>query len=157
MVLKSAFAAALGIGLLILGSLILGSPALADEYGAGEFLGMDLPRALLSPKRLGPETEFAPVPIEARTDRKQVKTERVVVPEVAERAAGPKIAARPKVTERKARVVQGMVEKPRGASRAKLARRHGNPLDAQARDTRIQTWPCKSGAICGWQNQPVAE
>ena len=29
-----------------------------------------------------------------------------------------------------------------------------NPLDAQARDTRIQTWPCRSGAICGWQNQP---
>ena len=28
----------------------------------------------------------------------------------------------------------------------------GNPLDAQARDTRIQTWPCKSGGICGWQN-----
>ena len=157
MVLKSAFAAALGIGLLILGSLILGSPALADEYGAGEFLGMDLPRALLSPKRLGPETEFAPVPIEARTDRKQVKTERLVVPEVAGRAVEPEIAARPKVAERKARAVQGRVEKPRGASRAKLARRHGNPLDAQARDTRIQTWPCKSGAICGWQNQPAAE
>ena len=75
MVLKSALAAALCTGLLM-----LGSPALADEYRAGEFLGMDLSKALLSPKRLGPETEFAPVPIEARTDRKQVKTERVVVP-----------------------------------------------------------------------------
>jgi len=157
MVLKSAFAAALGIGLLILGSLILDSPSLAGEYGAGEFLGMDLPRALLSPKRLGPETEFAPVPIEARTDRKQVKTERLVVPEVAGRAVEPEIAARPKVAERKARAVQGRVEKPRGASRAKLARRHGNPLDAQARDTRIQTWPCTSGAICGWQSQPSPE
>ena len=72
MVLKSALAAAVCTGLLI-----LGSPAMADEYGAGEFLGMDLPKALLSPKRLGPETEFAPFPIEARTDRKQVKTERV--------------------------------------------------------------------------------
>ena len=112
----------------------------------GEFLGMDLPKALLSPKRLGPETEFAPVPIEARTDRKQVKTERVIVPEVAERAVVPEIAARPKVAERKARVVQDRVEKPRGAARAKLARRHSNPLDAQARDTRIQTWPCRSGA-----------
>ena len=91
MVLKRAFAAALCTGLLL-----LGSPALADEYGAGEFLGMDLSRAILSPKRLGPETEFAPVPIEARTDRKQVKTERVIVPKVAEqggaqdaRGAGP--------------------------------------------------------------------
>lgn len=149
MVLKSARAAALGMGLLICGSPTLGSPALADEYGAGEFLGMDLPRALLSPKRLGPETEFAPFPIEARTDRKQVKTERVVAPEVAARAAEPEIAARPKVAERKARVVQGRTEKPRGTARTKLARR--NPLDAQARDTRIQTWPCKSGGICDWQ------
>jgi hypothetical protein len=150
MVLKSALATAFCTGLLI-----LGSPAMADEYGAGEFLGMDLPKALLSPKRLGPETEFAPFPIEARTDRKQVKTERVVVPEVAERAVEPEIAARPKVAKRKARVVQGRVEKPRGTARAKLARR--NPLDAQARDTRIQTWPCKSGAICGWQSPPAAE
>jgi hypothetical protein len=134
MVLKSALAAALCTGLLT-----LGSPALADDYSAGEFFGMDLSRALLSPKRLGPEAEFAPVPIEAKTDRKQVKTERVIVPKIA---------------ERKTRVVQGRVEKPRGAARAKLARRHSNPLDAQARDTRIQTWPCRSGAICGWQNQP---
>jgi hypothetical protein len=141
MVLKNAFAAALCTGLLM-----LGGSALADEYRAGELLGMDLSKAVLSPKRLGPETEFAPVPIEARTDRKQVKTERVIVPMVAE----------PKVAERKTRAVQDRVEKPRGAARAKLARRHSNPLDAQARDTRvqttrIQTWPCKSGAICGWQ------
>ena len=141
MVLKNAFATALCTGLLM-----LGGPALADEYRAGELLGMDLSKAVLSPKRLGPETEFAPVPIEARTDRKQVKTERVIVPMVAE----------PKVAERKTRAVQDRVEKPRGAARAKLARRHSNPLDAQARDTRmqstrIQTWPCKSGAICGWQ------
>ena len=39
MVLKSALAAALCTGLLM-----LGSPALADEYRAGEFLGMDLSR-----------------------------------------------------------------------------------------------------------------
>jgi len=150
MVLKSALATAFCTGLLI-----LGSPAVADEYGAGEFLGMDLPKALLSPKRLGPEAEFAPFPVEARTDRKQVETERVIAPEVAARAAEPENAARPKATARKARVVQGRVEKPRGAARAKLARR--NPLDAQARDTRIQTWPCKSGAMCGWQSQPTTE
>ena len=34
----------------------------------------------------------------------------------------------------------------------KLVRRsHGNPMDAQARDTRIQVWPCKSGGICNWR------
>ena len=149
MVLKSALATAFCTGLLI-----LGSPALADEYRAGEFLGMDLSSAILSPKRLGPETEFAPVPIEARSDRKQVKTERVIVPKIAEPVVVPETAERPKAAARKARVVQDRVEKPRGAARAKLARRHGNPLDAQARDTRIQTWPCRSGAICGWQSQP---
>jgi hypothetical protein len=131
MVLKSAFAAALCTGILM-----LGGPALADEYRPGELLGLDLSRAVLSPKRLGPETEFAPVPIEARTDRKQVRTERVLVPRTA---------------DRKARVVQERVEKPRRAPRSKLTRRRTNPLDAQARDTRIQTWPCKSGGICNWQ------
>jgi hypothetical protein len=42
-------------------------------------------------------------------------------------------------------------EKPRVAARTKLVRRHGNPLDAQAFDTRIQVWPCKSGGICNWK------
>ena len=141
MVLKNAIAAALCTGLLM-----SGSAALADEYRAGEFLGLDLSKAVLSPKRLGPETEFAPVRIEARTDRKPVKTERVVVA----KAAAPKPHVRRR-SRAQTRVVQDRAEKPRGAARAKLARRHTNPLDAQARDTRIQTWPCKSGAICGWQ------
>jgi len=132
MVLKSAIASALCTGLLI-----WGGAALADEYRANEFLGLDLSQAVLSPKRLGPETQFAPVRIEARTDRRPVKTERVVVSKEA--APKPQIA-------------QERVEKPRAAARTRLARRHSNPLDAQARDTRIQTWPCKSGAICGWQN-----
>ena len=133
MVLKNAIAAALCTGLLM-----SGSAALADEYKAGEFLGLDLSQAVLSPKRLGPETEFAPVRIEARSDRKPVKTERVVVAKEA--------APKPQ------QIAQERVEKPRATARTRLARRHSNPLDAQARDTRIQTWPCKSGAICGWQN-----
>ena len=131
MALKNAIAAALCTGFLM-----SGNAALADEYRAGELIGLDLPKALLSPKRLGPETEFAPVRIEARSDRKPVKTERVVVRKAA---------------EPKTRVVQEHVEKPRGAARAKLARRHTNPLDAQALDTRIQTWPCRTGGICDWQ------
>ena len=132
MVLKSAFAAVLCMGLLV-----SGSAALAGDYRAGELLGLDLPQAVLSPKRLGPETQFAPVRIEARTDRRPVKTERVMVSKEA--------APRPQVAQQR-------VEKPRAAARTKLARRHSNPLDAQARDTRIQKWPCTSGGICGWQN-----
>lgn len=131
MVLKNAIIPALCAGFLM-----SGSAALADQYRAGELIGLDLPSALLSPKRLGPETQFAPVRIEARTERKPVKTERVVVR---------------KPPERKAHIAQQRTEKPHGAARAKLVRRHGNPLDAQARDTRIQTWPCKSGGICDWQ------
>ena len=132
MVLKSAIASALCTGLLI-----WGGAALADEYRANEFLGLDLSQAVLSPKRLGPETQFAPVRIEARTDRRPVKTERVVVSKEA---------------ARKPQIAQERVEKPRAAARTKLARRHSNPLDAEARDTRIQKWPCTSGGICGWQN-----
>jgi hypothetical protein len=142
MVLRNAIAAALCTGLLM-----SGGAALADEYRAGELIGLDLSNALLSPKRLGPETEFAPVRIEARTDRKPVKTERVVVA----KAAAPKPHVAHERVERPTRVAHQRAEKPRGAARVKLARRHTNPLDAQARDTRIQTWPCKSGAICGWQ------
>lgn len=132
MVLKNAIAAALCTGLLI-----SGSAALADEYRTGELFSLDPSTALLSPKRLGPETQFAPVRIEARTDRRPVKTERVVTPKA--------VAPKPQIAHER-------VEKPRGAARAQLARRHSNPLDAQARDTRIQTWPCRSGGICGWQN-----
>ena len=130
--LKMAIATALCMGLLM-----SGGAALADEYRADQFLGLDLSQAVLSPKRLGPETQFAPVRIEARTDRRPVKTERVVVAKEA--------APRPQVAQQR-------VEKPRAATHTKLARRHSNPLDAQARDTRIQKWPCKSGGICGWQN-----
>ncbi|MEH2610710.1 hypothetical protein [Bradyrhizobium sp. AZCC 1693] len=139
MVLKNAIATALCTGLLM-----SGSAALADEYKAGEILGLDLSQAVLSPKRLGPETQFAPVRIEARNDARPVKTERVVVPKAA--APKPQVAAHVAT-----HVAHERAEKPRGAARTKLARRHTNPLDAQARDTRVQTWPCKSGGICDWQ------
>jgi len=137
--LKNVMAAALCAGLLM-----SAGGALADEYRADQFLGLDLSTALLSPKRLGPETQFAPVRIEARSDSRPVKTERVVVAKEA--------APKPQVAEQrveKPRAEKPRAEKPRAAARTKP---RSNPLDAQARDTRIQTWPCKSGGICGWQN-----
>ena len=132
MVLKSAFAAVICTGFLV-----VGSAAMADDYRPGEFLGLDLSKAVLSPKRLGPEAAFEPVPIEAKTDRARTATE-------------PKIVYRPKQV---AHVDTAPVRATpsRTAARVKLAHRHSNPLDAQARDTRIQTWPCRSGGICGWQ------
>src|ERR1700746_1513713 len=42
--------------------------AAADEYRPDECLGLDLSKAVLSPKPLGPPSEFAPMPIEAKAD-----------------------------------------------------------------------------------------
>jgi hypothetical protein len=140
MVLKPAFAA-VTCALWLAG----GSAWAAEDYRPGEYLKMDLSQAVMSPKRLGPPAEFAPVAIEARTDTKQVASEPV--------------ARTPKV-----RVAQPRVEKPRAAARTKLAHRRSNPLDANAMDTRtkrpartsvqktsVQAWPCKSGGICNWK------
>ena len=133
MALKSAFVAAVWAGILA-----LGGPAMADQYSPDEFLGLDLSKAVLSPKPLGPPTQFAPVPIEAKADRGSDARVRAV-------------KADRKTVVRAARVVTAPVERHRGAARVKLTGHHGNPLDAQARDTRVQTWPCKSGGICNWQ------
>jgi hypothetical protein len=127
----------------------LGAPARADEYRAGELFGLDLSTAVLSPKRLGPPAEFAPVAVEARTDAKR---------NVAEpKADPPRVVRTTRVTPplEKPRVAQVHVEKPRTPARTKLARR-SNPLNAQAMDTRVQTtrvqtWPCRSGGICNWK------
>jgi len=74
MVLKNVSAAALGTMLLAWSSLSMADgyrPAeyRASEYRASEFLGLDLSSAVLSPKPLGPATEFAPVAVEAKADR----------------------------------------------------------------------------------------
>jgi hypothetical protein len=129
MVLRNVFAA------LICAELLAWSGAsMADEYRPDEFLGLDLSNALLSPKPLGPASTFVHVPVEAKADRSDGTS-----------------AAAEHITHPKPRVVHARAEKPRGAARTKLAHRHGNPLDAQARDTRIQVWPCRTGGICDWK------
>ena len=62
--LNNVFAAILGATLVAWSGV-----SIADEYRPGEFLGLDLSKAVLSPKPLGPATQFAPVRIEARADR----------------------------------------------------------------------------------------
>jgi hypothetical protein len=148
MILKGVFFA------LVCAALLASSGASgADEYRPDEFLGLDLSRAVLSPKPLGPATEFAPVAVEADTDRNseawwartELKTEprKVTVQQV--RAARVRTAAHIHIA---APVRNG---RPHVPARAKLAHRHSNPLDAQAFDTRIQRWPCRSGGICNWR------
>jgi hypothetical protein len=116
------------------------SAAMADEYKPDEYFGLDLSRAVLSPKRLGPEAQFAPVQVEARSDAARV------VPDVT-----PKPVATERVKAVERRVTHTKSAEPRGAARTKLVHRHANPLDAQAMDARVQTWPCRSGGICNWK------
>jgi hypothetical protein len=134
-------------GLVCTALLTWSGASIADEYRADEFLGLDLSKAVLSPKPLGPASEFAPVAVEAKSDRNseawwarhELKTEPRTVAVQKVRAASVRIAAHPRG------------EMAHGAARTRLARHHGNPLDAQAFDTRIQVWPCKSGGICDWK------
>lgn len=118
--------------------------ARADDYKPDEYLGLDLSKAVLSPKRLGPETQFAPVALEAKGGNEAHA--RAVPMDVPKKVAAERVhVSEPKVAHTKS-------AQPRGAARTRLAHRHGNPLNAQAMDTRIQTWPCRSGGICNWKH-----
>jgi hypothetical protein len=149
------------------GSLALASAALADEYRADEYLSLDLSKAVMSPKPLGPAQKFAPVAVEAKSDkndrseagwaRNELKTEprKVAVQDVKDthpyRVTRPHRATHT-ATENRASESRPSA-KPKGSARIKLAHRHRNPLDAEAMDTRIQKWPCRSGegGICEWK------
>jgi hypothetical protein len=117
-------------------------PSMADEYRPDEFLGLGLSTAVLSPKPLGPPSQFVPGPLDAKIDREDESVQASVEPKAV-----------PKIVIHQTRVAHMRAEKPRRPVRTRLARRHRNPLDAQAFDTRIQVWPCKSGGICNWQRQ----
>jgi hypothetical protein len=146
MFLKDAVLKSLGTATLCAGLLAWGGPLSADEYRPSEFLGLDLSKAVLSPRPLGPPAQFSPVPIEANSESHVAQTT-IVEPKPAAgivvRNTG-NVVRKPRIVER--------TENPRGAARVKLAKRHGNPLDAQASDRRIQVWPCKTGGICDWQH-----
>jgi hypothetical protein len=142
LVLKNLFVA-------VTGALLLGwsGVSIADEYRPDQFLGLDLSRAVLSPKRLGPSAEFEPLPVQAKDDR---EAEGRQVP--AEPTAEPRLHMQsPRVVDLPDEKPRRHAEKPRGVARTKLAHRHGNPLDAQAFDARVQVWPCRSGGICNWK------
>jgi hypothetical protein len=143
--------------LLCAGSLALASAAWADEYRADEYFGLDLSKAVMSPKPLGPPQQFAPVAVEAKSERTDrgseanwartdLKTEprKVAVQDV-----------RDSHPYRATHVASGnrASAKPKGTARTRLAHRHRNPLDAEAMDTRIQKWPCRAdeGGICNWK------
>lgn len=140
-VLKSAF-----VAIVWTACLALGGVALADEYRPSEFFSLDLSRAVLSPKPLGPPAQFEPVPVEAKTDHGPDQ-HAAVEPKVEE----PKVERQKAVRTTRVTAPERKRAVAHGPARAKLARRHSNPLNAEARDVRIQTWPCRTGGICNWQ------
>jgi hypothetical protein len=135
--------------------------AAAQQYRPDEFFKLDLSKAVLSPKPLGPATSFAPGPLDVTVDRgnnaaqanaellddpKSVRADTVhaeTEPEI--RRASKTISSRVHVA--RARTERLPVHRPHT-----LVALHGrNPVEAQARDTRIQVWPCRSGGICNWK------
>ncbi len=145
MVLQKICLALVGAALLMAGAAVT-----AAEYRADEFLGLDLTKAVLSPKPLGPAQEFAPVPVEAHG----VEAHSDIRGDVAKNDHAPDAAqtrTEHRAAPRRVAMAHLRAGKSQGAARIRLAHRHGNPLDAQAFDTRIQTWPCTSGGICNWK------
>jgi hypothetical protein len=119
--------------------------SIADEYRPDEFLSLDLSKAVLSPKPLGPASGFAPGPLDVTADRGNAGAQ-----------ARTESNGEPKVVIHNSRVHNSRVahlraEPPRHAARTKLVDHHRNPVDAQAFDARVQVWPCKSGGICNWK------
>ena len=154
MALKGIFPALLANALLL-----AGGSSLAAPYQPGDFFNLDLSKAVLSPTPLGPPTEFAKVPVEARSGRTSdvswarhaLNTEpRKVAAETVKASLAGAVAQvhGPAKTDSHARIARR-----HDSRRVRLAHRHrrGNPMDAEAMDTSIQVWPCRSGGICNWK------
>jgi hypothetical protein len=113
--------------------------SVADQYRADEFFGLDLSRAVLSPRPLGPPAGFMPGLPEANAERgidsEQVNTQPAAALQTPPRGTDARAARQP----------------PRLLARTRLSAHLRNPLDAHALDARIQVWPCKSGGICNWK------
>ena len=158
MVLNRVWLAAIGVTALAWSGLAAGEP-----YRPGEFLNLDLSKAVLSPKPLGPAASFTPGPLDVTVDHgnnpARANAELVVDPKTvpvatvhaeskaAANAEPAKATAAPRMRVAHVRAERTASHKPR-----RLVALHGrNPMEAQARDTSIQVWPCKSGGICSWK------
>lgn len=116
------------------------SSAQAEAYQPGEFLRLDLNQAALSPRPLGPPAQFEPVRVEAKGDTGNVEAARPPPAAKARRVAkSPAVSRAPRIAAN-----------PRPVAKKQISRR-SNPLDANASDTHVQVWPCRSGGICQWR------
>lgn len=124
--------------------LLLGG-APAQAYQPGEVFRLDLKAAMVSPQPIGPPAQFEPAPAPVQAMEEPAKT--ATAPKAAAKSAQ---AARPAIAKPPAVAKPRVAAKPRPAAKSKTARR-SNPLDANAADTRMQVWPCRSGGICNWR------
>jgi hypothetical protein len=98
------------------------------------------------------------VTIDRGKDAAQSNAELVVDPKTvsaptvnAEKTPTTRTVRGPAVPTR-ARVAHAPAERPAQHKPRALVALHGrNPLEAQARDTSVQVWPCRSGGICNWK------
>lgn len=153
-------------------ALVWSGLAVAQPYRPDDFLSLDLSKAVLSPRPLGPATSFTPGPLDVTVDRgnnpAQADAELVVDPKTvtaetvhaestssanhAETRSSANTALANRTAASRRRMAQARTERPAPHKPHTLVALHGrNPLDAQARDPRIQVWPCKSGGICNWK------
>jgi hypothetical protein len=161
MVLKRGWLAAIGVAALVWNGL-----SAAQQYRADELLDLDLSRAVLSPRPLGPAASFARGPLDVTVDRgnyaAQVSAESVVEPktEKTEPKVEPKtvttaavhVESKPTTATSGMRAAHARADRSAAhAPRALVVLHQRDPVEAQARDTRIQVWPCKSGGICNWK------
>ncbi len=131
--------------------------SMAQQYRPDEYLGLDLSRAVLSPKLLGPARSFTPGPLDVTVDSADNSVHAISEPP-AEREATVDFADEP-VRRRLTAGASGVraahprVERSASHKQRALVALHGrNPAEAQARDTSIHVWPCKSGGICSWKH-----
>lgn|SRR5581483_7951545 len=155
MVLNRVLLAARGLAVLGVAALAWSGLAAAQPYSPGEFLNLDLSKAVLSPRPLGPAASFTPGPLDVTIDRganpAQANAQLVADPKTVAvqtiHAEDDQVADQSRPAASAARAERPAPHKPHA-----LVALHGrNPMEAQARDTRIQVWPCRTGGICNWK------
>ena len=152
------FLRSLSIGVIGAATLAWGGIAAAEQYRAGEFLRMDLSHAVLSPRPLGTGGGFTAGPLNVTMGKAAVQANATMPIEPkpvptsvvqAETNVVPKTAL--KTATSGLRTAHARTKSKRQAPRSLIALHGRNPAEAQARDVKVQVWPCRSGGICNWK------
>jgi hypothetical protein len=132
----------------------------AQQYRADEFLSLDLSKAVLSPKPLGPAAGFTPGPLDVTIGSNNAAQANTELPVEPKTVAAPTVHAESTPASRTAlktaasglRVAHAHAPRLVARTPRTLVALHGrNPVEAQARETKVQVWPCRSGGICNWK------